>query len=207
TDMGERLDPEEVTEIMNRGFDRLLAEIAAYGGTIARLMGDGLLALFGAPEAHEDDPERAIRAALNMQAAVTPYREEVRRRWGVDYQVRIGINTGLVVASQVGGRAFREYTVMGDTVNTAARLESAAPPGGVRVRPETHRLTRHLFEFAEVEHLALKGKADPFPTYRVIRPLARPAPARGLGGTAPLVGRDAELAWLERLVGRALDGQ
>src|SRR5205823_730680 len=101
TVMGERLDPEEITEIMNRGFDRLVAAVHAYGGTIGRFMGDGMLALFGARVAHEHDPEQAISAAQRMQATVVEYREQVRRRWGVEYQIRVGINTGMVVASRV----------------------------------------------------------------------------------------------------------
>src|SRR5262249_41923404 len=202
TVMGERLDPEEITEIMNRGFDRLVAAVHPYGGTIGRFMGDGMLALFGAPEAHEDDPERAIRAALRMQASVVEYRDRVRRKWGVEYQIRVGINTGMVVASRVGGGGVRDYTVMGDTVNTAARLESAAPIGGVLVGPETYALTRPLFEFSEVEYKTLKGKAEPFPTYRVLGELAQPTFRRRTGGgEAPLLGRDRELAellgWLE----------
>ncbi len=208
TTMGERLDPEDVTALMNAGYERLLPPITAFGGTVARLMGDGLLALFGAPTMHEDDPERAVRAALAMQAAAAAYRAEVRARFGLDYQIRIGINTGPVIAGHVGSRQYSEYTVMGDTVNTAARLESAAPVGGVRVGPETYRLTRHVVEYGPVEYLTLKGKAEPFPTYCVLAERTAPPESRRRlsSGGAPFLGRDAELArltgWLLALAGR-----
>src|ERR687890_2808483 len=131
TAMGERLDPELVIEIMNGAFAFLNVAVTRYDGTVARLMGDAVLAFFGAPVAHEDDAERAVRAGLDIQAAVKEYAEAVRRDFGVDFGVRVGINTGLAVLAAVGDEIRTEYTAMGDTTNVAARMQAAAKPGTV----------------------------------------------------------------------------
>ena len=111
---------------MNGAFAFLNVAVTKYDGTVARLMGDAVLAFFGAPVAHEDDPERAVRAGLDIQAAAREYAEAVRRNYGVDFAVRVGINTGLAVLAIVGDEIRTEYTAMGDTTNIAARLQSAA---------------------------------------------------------------------------------
>ena len=129
TAMAEQLDPEEWTEIMNGAFQHLTAPISRYDGTVSRLLGDAVLALFGAPVAHEDDPERAVLAALDMLVGMAPFREQVSREYGMDFDVRIGINTGPVVVGDVGSAAATEYTAMGDAVNVAARMEQTAQPG------------------------------------------------------------------------------
>src|SRR5215218_10151335 len=129
TGLGERLDPEQVAEIMNGVFAFLNASVTKYGGTVARLLGDAVLAFFGAPVAHEDDAERAVRAGLEIQAAAREYAELIKRNYGVDFKVRVGINTGLAVLAVVGDEIRTEYTAMGDTTNVAARLQSAAAPG------------------------------------------------------------------------------
>ena len=124
TTAAETLDPEEWADIMNGAFEHLIAPVYRYEGTLARLLGDAILAFFGAPITHEDDPERAVRAGLEIIEAIGPYKEQVRRDWGIDIDVRVGINTGLVVVGAVGSDLRVEYTVMGDAVNVAARLES-----------------------------------------------------------------------------------
>ncbi len=121
TASAEQLDPEEWAEIMNGAFERLIAPVHRYEGTLARLMGDALLAFFGAPTAHEDDPQRAILAGLDILEAIGPYRQKVKARWGLDFEVRVGINTGLVVVGDVGSDLRVEYTALGDAVNLAAR--------------------------------------------------------------------------------------
>src|ERR687896_968507 len=123
TGLGERLDPEQVAEIMNGAFAFLDTSVTKYGGTVARLLGDAIIAFFGAPVAHEDDAERAVRAGLDIQAATREYAEAVKRDYGVDFQVRVGINTGLAVLAAVGEEIRTEYTAMGDTTNVAARLQ------------------------------------------------------------------------------------
>ena len=125
TGLGERLDPEQVAEIMNGAFAFLNASVKRYDGTVARLLGDAIIAFFGAPVAHEDDAERAVRAGLDIQAAAREYAESVRRNYGVDFGVRVGINTGLAVLAAVGDEIRAEYTALGDTTNVAARMQSA----------------------------------------------------------------------------------
>src|SRR5215216_3605790 len=146
TGLGERLDPEQVAEIMNGAFAFLNASVTKYDGTIARLLGDAILAFFGAPIAHEDDAERAVRAGLDIQAAAREYANVVKLEYGVDFAVRVGINTGLAVLAVVGDEIRTEYTAMGDTTNVAARLQSAAEPGSVLISADTYHLVKQLFE-------------------------------------------------------------
>ena len=113
TAAAEKIDPEDWAEIMNSAFEHLIAPVYRYEGTLARLMGDAILAFFGAPIAHEDDPERAVLAGLGIVEGIEPYREQVRERWDLDFNVRIGINTGLVVVGEVGSDRLLEYTGMG----------------------------------------------------------------------------------------------
>ena len=142
TGLGERLDPEQLAEIMNGAFAFLNASVTKYGGTVARLLGDAIIAFFGAPVAHEDDAERAVRSGLEIQAAARGYAESVRRNYGVDFSVRVGINTGLAVLAVVGDEIRTEYTAMGDTTNVAARLQSAAAPGSVIISADRGGSTR-----------------------------------------------------------------
>ena len=160
TAMGERLDPELITEVMNGAFKRMNQAVDRYGGTVSRLMGDAVLAIFGAPASHEDDPERAIRAGLEIVAAARDYAAEIDRQYGVDFQVRVGIHTGLAVLDRVGDRIRAEYTAMGDTPNVAARMQSAAAPGTVLVSADTHRLTQHAFDFESRGRARLVERVD-----------------------------------------------
>jgi class 3 adenylate cyclase/tetratricopeptide (TPR) repeat protein len=195
TGLGERLDPEQVAEIMNGAFAFLNASVTKYGGTVARLLGDAILAFFGAPVAHEDDAERAVRAGLDLQEAAREYAEVVRRNYGVDFSVRVGINTGLAVLAAVGDEIRAEYTAMGDTTNVAARLQSAAVPGTVLISADTYHLVRQLFEFKSRGDTEVRGKSTPIETFEVLAPRIVPGKVRGLEGeglTSPLVGRAAE---------------
>ena len=193
TGLGERLDPEQVAEIMNGAFAFLNASVKKYDGTIARLLGDAILAFFGAPVAHEDDAERAVRAGLDIQAAAREYAEDVRRDYGVDFAVRVGINTGLAVLASVGDEIRTEYTAMGDTTNVAARLQSAAEPGSVLISSDTYHLVKQLFELRSRGGAMVKGKSAPIVTYEALAPKVVPGKMRGLEGlTSPLVGRAAE---------------
>ena len=179
TAAAQHLDPEDWAEIMNGAFEHLIAPVYRYEGTLARLMGDAVLAFFGAPIAHEDDPERAVRAGLEIAAAVAGYRAEVRRRWGVDFDVRVGINTGLVVVGAMGSDLRVEYTAMGDAVNVAARMEQTARPGSVQVSEQTQRLLRPLFEFEDLGAVEVRGRDEPRP--RVPRRAQAAAPSERAG--------------------------
>jgi class 3 adenylate cyclase/tetratricopeptide (TPR) repeat protein len=193
TAIGEQLDPEQVIEIMNGAFAFLNVAVAKYDGTVARLMGDAVLAFFGAPVAHEDDAERAVRAGLEIQAAAKQYGQAIKANYGVDFNVRVGINTGLAVLAVVGDEIKTEYTAMGDTTNVASRLQSAAVPGTVLISADTYHLVKELFEFKPRGAIEVKGKSTPIETYEVLAPKAVPGKVRGLEGlTSPLVGRAAE---------------
>ena len=198
TAFAERLDPESVKALIDRVLMRLGAEVERHGGTVDKFIGDNVMALFGAPVTHEDDAERAVRAGLGMQDAMIEVNEELPD--DVRFELRVGVNTGEVLAGAVG----ESYTVTGDTVNVASRLQSAARPGSVTVGERTMRATRAAVVYKTLEPLELKGKAAPVPAWEVTalateKPLGRGAPSRG----SPLVGRSAELRALETLFERA----
>ncbi len=206
TAMAEHLDPEEVMEIMNGAFEVLIEPIYRYEGTLARLMGDAILAFFGAPIAHEDDPERAARAALDIVAGARGYAEKLERERGISgFNVRVGINTGLVVVGEVGADLRVEYTAMGDTVNMAARMESAAEPGTIYVTADTHKRIAHAFETHALGPTPVKGKSEPVNVFRLMGLGHTAAPAGAL--RAPMVGRDAELACIQDALRALRDGK
>jgi len=208
TAMGENLDPEDVKEVMHGAFEFLIAAICRYEGTVVQLMGDAILAFFGAPIAHEDDPERGCRAALEITAEAQRYAEKLGKERGIQgFNVRVGINTGLVVVGEVGTDLRMEYTAVGDAINLAARMESAAEPGTVLITEATHKLIAPLFEAQAMAPLQVKGKAEPVLTYRVLaaRPVA--GKVRGVAGLeSPLVGREAEMAALRAALERLQAG-
>ncbi len=193
TALAEKLDPEEWTNIMNVAFEHFIEPVERYGGTVTRLMGDAILALFGAPTAHEDDAERAVLAGLAILDGIRPFREALRRDRGLDFNARVGINTGLVVVGKVGSDGRGEYTAMGDAVNVAARMESTAAPGTVQIAEGTFNLVSHMVETEDLGPIAVKGKAEPTKAYRVLGRRAQAQRARGLRGVrTPLIGRDEE---------------
>ena len=197
TTMSEQLDPEVMRALQNELFEELTAAVQNFGGFVDKFIGDALLALFGAPAAHEDDPERALWAALDMIRRTTQLGERSRVCAGSPLILHIGINTGHVVAGGLGAGATKSYSVTGDTVNTAQRLQSMAPSGEVYVGPLTFRLTRHAFAYESLGDVALRGKAGSVLVHRLRGPLDTPRAARGLevlGLSAPLIGRDAEMA-------------
>ena len=159
TKLAERLDAEEVKLVVGEAVARMVAEIESLGGYVKDLAGDGVLALFGAPTSYEDDAERAARAALNIAQAIATYGSEVARGWGIEaLNVRIGVCTGPVALGPIGAGGRVEYGAFGDTVNTAARLQSAAEPGTALVDAHTQRLIEPLFMWSEPRELELKGK-------------------------------------------------
>ncbi|HEX6510617.1 MAG TPA: adenylate/guanylate cyclase domain-containing protein, partial [Chloroflexota bacterium] len=207
TSMGEQLDPEQITEIMNGAFALCNAAIARYGGTVARLLGDAVLAIFGAPIAHEDDAERAVLAGLAIQGSARKYERLIEESYGMQFRMRVGINTGLAVLGVVGDESRTEYTAMGDTTNVAARMQTAATPGTVLVSADTYHFIKPLFDVTPRGAMEVKGKSEPIATYEVAAPKAVPGKVRGLDGiTSPLMGRDEELHALRASVEATRDG-
>ncbi|PPQ17480.1 adenylate/guanylate cyclase domain-containing protein [Bradyrhizobium sp. AC87j1] len=209
TAMSERLDPEVMQALQNELFEELTEAVQSFGGFVDKFIGDALLALFGAPAAHEDDPERAVRAALDMIKRTEQLSERAKVYAGAPLLLHIGINTGHVVAGGLGVGVAKSYSVTGDTVNTAQRLQSMAPPDEVLVGPLTYRLTRHAFSYESLGEVSLKGKMGSVLVHRLKGPLDTPRAARGLdtlGLSAPLIGRDVELARMIGSLDRACGG-
>src|SRR6266511_450792 len=168
TAVAERMDPETVKALVGRALRRLGQEVERYGGTVDKYIGDNVMALFGAPVAHEDDAERAVRAALGMQEAMGEINARLGASHDVSFALRVGVNTGEVVAGAVGDG----YTVIGDTVNVASRLQAASRPGSVTVGEPTQRATREAIEYQPLEPLRLKGKAAPVAAWEATGPIA-----------------------------------
>jgi class 3 adenylate cyclase/tetratricopeptide (TPR) repeat protein len=202
TAMAEGLDPEEVIEVMDGAFEFLIPPIYRHEGTLARLMGDAILAFFGAPLAHEDDPERAIRAGLEIIAGAQEYATKLEQEWGIrGFNVRVGIHTGQVVVGEVGSDLRAEYTAMGDAVNLAARMEQNAPTGGILITRATYRHVRGLFDVQAQPPLQVKGKAEPVQSYLVegAKERAWRMGSRGVEGVETrMIGREVELLALQQ---------
>ena len=208
TAMSERLDPEEVHAIMDRAFQVIIEAVHRYEGNINQFLGDGVMALFGAPIAHEDHPHRAIRAALAIQDGLSPLKKEVRQVHGVKFRVRMGINTGLVFVGAIGKDLRQDYTAVGDTTNLGARLLGLAGPGQILVSAQTHRLTEGFFTFDDLGTFKVKGKVEPIQVYAArseVRGRSRLEVSRERGLT-PLVGREREIGRLVEAYRRASTG-
>ena len=198
TPLAEKLGEEQMYTLMREALSRMSEAVHAYEGHVATFTGDGMMALFGAPIAHEDSARRAVAAALRMQSALDQYGGEIERRHGVDCRFRVGLNTGPVVVGTVTDDLRMDFTAIGDTVNLAARMEQVADPGSVLVSEHTQRAIADFFECDPLGDFAVKGKPDPVPAWRVVKERAvrtrfQAAAERGL---SPLVGRDRELALL-----------
>ena len=212
TTLSERLDPEDVRSFQNALFETLSAAIARYDGFVEKFVGDAVLAVFGAPVAHEDDPARACAAALDMLEGGAALSRQWAARLGQPVTLHVGIHTGPVVAGSLGGAsgAGAAYAVTGDTVNTTARLLAAAAPGTILVSEATCALAQHRFAFESAGQVALRGKAEPIAVRRLVGVLAEPGSARGLAGlglAAPFVGRKDELDQLLAAFERMERGQ
>jgi class 3 adenylate cyclase/tetratricopeptide (TPR) repeat protein len=199
TAISERLDPEAVKALVDRFLGRLGEEVERVGGRVDKYMGDNVMAIFGAPVAHEDDPERAVRAAVGMQQAMSELNQRLLADHGIEFALRVGINTGEVLAGRVGDA----YTVIGDAVNVASRLQTSASPGTITVGERTQRATSGVVEYMPLEPLELKGKAEPVAGWRAIGlSEEHAAGARRPRRQAPLVGRHDEFVALQMLLAR-----
>jgi class 3 adenylate cyclase len=203
TALGERLDPESTRGVMSRYFDEMRSAVERHGGTVEKFIGDAVMAVFGVPVVHEDDALRAVRAAEEMLEVLGGLNAELERDWGARLEIRIGINTGEVVAGDPSsGQSF----VTGDTVNVAARLEQAAEPGDILIGEATYRLVRDAVDVKPLEPLELRGKAERVSAFRLLNVTPGAAPfARRLD--SPLVGRDEELDRLRRILVEAVTGR
>jgi predicted ATPase/class 3 adenylate cyclase len=208
TSMSENLDPEEIHQIMEGCFRVLVDEIHRCEGAIDKFTGDGVMALFGAPLAHEDHAQRACHAALSIQKAIGEYGEKVRKDCGVEFRMRVGLNSGPVIVGTIGDDLRMDYTAIGDTTNLASRMESMAAPGTVRVSENTHRLARDYFQFQALGKLPVKGKEEPQEAYELVRPSEaetriQAAAAKGL---TRFVGRKSQLQTLREAFDQACSG-
>ena len=197
TELGDRLDPETLRHIMSVYFEEMSAALRRHGGTVEKFIGDAIMAVFGLPELHEDDALRAVRAAIDMRAALQDLNETLDRDWGTDLRVRTGINTGEVVA---GDPAAGQTLVTGDAVNVAARLEQTARPGEILLGAGTYALVKDAIRSQPIEDLELRGKSEPVTAYRLLGVLD--LGPRQVRLDSPLVGRDRELAVLEQALDR-----
>ncbi|HWD44251.1 MAG TPA: adenylate/guanylate cyclase domain-containing protein [Actinomycetota bacterium] len=202
TSRSDRADPEDVGAMLRPFHRRLRDEIERVGGTLDKLIGDAVMAVFGVPSVHEDDPERAVRCALRMLEAIAELNEA---HPALELSVRIGINTGEALVALA--RSADSEGVVGDVVNTAARLQGVAPVNGVVVGEATWRATRTLFAYEQLAPVQVKGKTEPVPIFRVLGARSRPGVDVAERPATPLVGRDQELATLQRCYRKAFGEQ
>ena len=194
TAMSEQMDAEEMKLIMDRCLKQLADQVFKFEGTVDKFEGDLIMAVWGAPTAHEDDAERAVLAALDMQRILTEYSANLYKRRGFTLRMRIGVNTGEVISGVVAAGRDKDYTVMGDVVNTASRFESAAEVGTVMVGEKTWQLTKHLIEYEALEPITVKGKVEPLTVFKALSVRADRGLRRGVAGLeSPMVGRTGHL--------------
>jgi class 3 adenylate cyclase/tetratricopeptide (TPR) repeat protein len=209
TALSEHLDPEIVHGLMTRAFELMLAEVHRYEGTVNQFLGDGIMALFGAPIAHEDHARRAVQAALGIRHALEAYQGDLEGERGIRFTVRQGLNAGLVVVGSIGSDLRMDYTAVGDTTNVAARLLQVAEPGRIVISEAVHRLVEDFFQTSSLGELMLKGKTEPVRAWDVVS--AHESRSRldvqAERGPTPLVGRDRELGALLACFEKAEAGQ
>jgi class 3 adenylate cyclase len=169
TSISEKLDPEGVHQIMDGCFKILMDEIHKYEGTINQFTGDGLMALFGAPVALENHAQKACYASLAIQNATQQYSEKINQDYGVDFKMRVGLNSGPVIVGAIGDDLRMDYTAVGDTTNLASRIESLAEPGAILVSKKTYKIAKDFFEFEPMGKVQVKGKDEPQKTYQLIK--------------------------------------
>jgi class 3 adenylate cyclase/tetratricopeptide (TPR) repeat protein len=207
THMSETHDPEEVSAVATICHTMLGKIIYKYEGVVDKIVGDGLMSIFGVPT-HEDDPERAILAAIEMQQGMKDLSKELRESMGASLGLSIGINTGIVVIGDIGTNLRLDYTVMGDVVNTASRLQEEAEPGEIFVTQKTYRAAAHCFDFQTLEPIPVRGKSRLVRVYKVIQQKEGPLRARGIEGLeSPLIGRTEEFAICKQAADQLMTGK
>jgi class 3 adenylate cyclase/tetratricopeptide (TPR) repeat protein len=208
TSMAEKFDPEEVHQIMDGCFKILMAEIHSYEGTINQFTGDGVMALFGAPVAHEDHAQRACYAALSIQKAIGEYGEKLKEDSGVDFIMRIGLNSGPVIVGSIGDDLRMDYTAVGDTTNLASRMEGRAKPGTILGTDHTHKLARDFFEFEPLGTVEVKGKEEPVEAFELKKPseVETRIEAAAAKGLTKFAGRKNSMAALMEAYDKAKSG-
>jgi len=207
TSMAETRDLEDIASIVTICHTMLGDAIYKYEGVVDKIVGDGLMAIFGAA-VHEDDPERAILAAMDMQRGMEELSQELKENTGISLGLSVGINTGIVVMGDVGTSSRLDYTIMGDVVNTAARLEEMAKSGEIFVAQGTYEKTSHCFDFQKLSPVHIRGKSQLINIYKALRHKEKTLSARGIEGLeSPLVGRNAEFATCKRVVEQLMTGE
>ncbi len=201
TALSESMDSEDIYEIIQQYIRLLINNVYKYEGIVDKLTGDGLMALFGAPIAHENNAERAVRSALDMQSDVSKLSRQLNQEMGIEISMHIGIHAGSVIVGGIGSNLLMDYTAIGDTVNLARRIEEAAHPGTILTSESIYRQTRSFFNFRQVSILNPKGIGHPVQAYRVSGVQTIPGSGRGIDGLrAPMIGRDAELKLLKKSI-------
>jgi len=206
--MSEKLDPESVHQIMDGCFKILMDEIHEHKGTINQFTGDGVMALFGAPLAIEDHAQDACFAALAIQKSMKAYSKVLQKKYDINFQMRIGINSGSVVVGSIGDDLRMDYTAIGDTTNLAARMESLAQPGTILISPNTHKKVQQQFELKSLSETKIKGKDKPIEVYELIKDKGyRPRLGQERQIYSEMVGRDGDLNKLELQVNKCVNGE
>jgi class 3 adenylate cyclase len=202
-------DPEEARQLLDPVLERMMAAVHRYEGTVNQVMGDGIMALFGAPLAHEDHAVRACYAALAMQDALRRYSEEVRRTHGIEVQIRVGLHSGEVVVRAIGNDLHMDYSAIGETTHLAARMEQLAPPGTIRLTAATLRLVEGFMRVNALGPVPLKGLTEPVDVFDLVgaSALRHRLQAAATRGLTPFVGRQTELDVVQRALGQAAAGQ
>ena len=202
-------DPEDARKVLDPVLERMMEAVHRYEGTVNQVMGDGVMALFGAPVAHEDHAVRACYAALGMQDAIRQYTEELRRSQGIEVQIRVGLNSGDVVVRSIGSDLRMDYTAVGQTTHLAARMEQLAPPGAIRLTGDTLRLAEGFVLVTPLGPIPVKGITEPVEVYELtgagaVRTRLQVARARGF---TRFIGRDAELEQIRQAADQARRGR
>jgi class 3 adenylate cyclase/tetratricopeptide (TPR) repeat protein len=209
TSIGENLDPEELRSLIEKSYEISLKEIHRFEGTVNQFLGDGFMALFGAPIAHEDHAIRAIHSAIAIQNAMTVYSDELKKDRDIDFKMRIGINTGTVVVGNIGDDLKMDYTALGDTVNLASRMEQLAQPGCITIAEDTHKLVKDHFNFRPLGPIDIKGKKKRVSVYEVIEPRGEGRTRLEISkerGFTRFIGREREIEVLRDSFARSKGG-
>jgi len=198
-------DPEEARKILDPVLAHMMDAVHRFEGTVNQVMGDGIMALFGAPIAHEDNAVRACYAALRMQESVNRYADEAWRAHGVAVQIRVGLNSGEVVVRAIGNDLRMDYSAVGETTHLAARMEQAARPGTVLIAPATFHLVEGFVAVKSLGRVPVKGRSEPVEVYELsgIGPARSRLQAAARRGLTRFVGRDTEIEVLRRSLGLA----